>query len=93
MDTLSLNIFNKLPKYSGLSTTTDLSSWLAKFERCCTIANKKDELLQGQILMMSVDGQALAVLERFERECAAQQKYKDLKAHLISVFYSESERE
>ena len=60
-------------------TGPDLHTWLKNFERCCTIAEKKDDLVQGQLLMLSVEGRALAVSEQVEEEKGSQLKYSDLR--------------
>ena len=72
----NLSIFQKLEKFSGRSSD-DLSSWIRGFERCCVIAGKsEDDLVKGQLLMLSLSGQALAVAERLEEEKKEQQKFR-----------------
>ena len=64
-----LNIlFTKLDKFDG-NKNKDLNSWLRNFERCCTIAGKEtDDVVKGQLLMLCLFGQALAVAEQIEEE-------------------------
>ena len=81
-----LNIFSRLDKFTGPGPGPDLRTWLTNFERCCTIAEKTDDLVQGQLLMLSVEGRALAILERLEDENGSQMNYSDLKKALIAVF-------
>ena len=88
-----LNVFSRLPKFTGVDGGPDLHTWLKNFERCCTIAEKKDDLVQGQLLMLSVEGRALAVLEQVEEEKGSQLKYSDLKQSLTMVFDSPADRE
>ena len=69
MASSGLNIlFTKLHKFDG--TKADLQSWVHNFERCCTIAGKRaeDELVKGQLLVLCLTGQALAVVEQLEEE-------------------------
>ena len=64
-----LNVFLVCPSLLALNHgSPDLHTWLKNFERCCTIAERKDDLIQGQLLMLSIDGRALAVLEQVEKE-------------------------
>ena len=49
--------------------------------------------MQGQLLMLSVEGRAFAILERLEDEKGSQMKYSDLKKALIAVFDSPADRE
>ena len=77
MASSGLNIlFTKLDKFDG--TNTDLQPWLRNFERCCTIAGKsaEDELVKGQLSVLCLTGETLAVLEE---EKKTQQKFPDLK--------------
>ena len=74
----ALNIvFSKLEKFTG-NGTVNLNQWLKSFERCCVIADKKDDLVQGQILMLCVDGRAKACLDQFEDAKKEPQKYSAL---------------
>ena len=58
-------IFSKLEKFTG-DRHIDLRQCLRNFDRCCVIAEKSDDLVVGQILMLCVDGRAKAVLDQFE---------------------------
>ena len=90
----SISIFQKLEKYSG-QRSDDLSAWLRGFERCCVIAGTKtdDDLVKGQLLMLCLCGQALAVAERLEEEKQTPQNFTDLKTKLEAVFNSDADRE
>ena len=55
-------VFTKLERFTG-NNGSDLTTWIRNFERCCVIANKTDDLVKGQLMMLCVEGQALAVLE------------------------------
>ena len=79
------SIFSKVEKFDGKGDV-DLSSWLRSFDRCCTISQKDDDLIQGQLLMLCLAGQALAVAEHLEEEKKTQQKYSEIKVRLESVF-------
>ena len=85
-------IFSKLEKFTG-DGNVDLRQWLRNFDRCCVIAEKSEDLVVGQILMLCVDGRAKAVLDQFEEEKGAPQKYSELKKQLNAVFDSDSDRE
>ena len=63
------------------------------FERCCVIADKDDNLIKGQVLMMCIDGRAKAILDQFEAEKGSPQKYTALKAQLCMVFDSPADHE
>ena len=78
-------IFNKLDKFSGHSSM-DMPSWLHSFECCCIIASESDDLAKGQLLMMCLTGQALAVAEQLKEEKKTAQKYSTLKERLEDVF-------
>ena len=86
------NIFNRIDKFSG-NGETDFSSWLRTFDRACTIAQKTDDLVKGQIMMTCLTGQAMAAAENLELRKSAQQKYSELKTELESVFNSAASRE
>ena len=83
----------RLEKFHGNDGGPDLRSWLKTFERCCTIAEKTDNLVKGQLLMLSVGGRALATLEQLEEEKGSQLKYTDLKKALTTVFDSDADQE
>ena len=74
-------VFSKLEKFTG-NGTVSLNQWLKNFERCCVIANEKDDLVQSQILMLCVDGRAKACLDQFEDAKKEPQKYSALKKQL-----------
>ena len=89
----SLNIiFSKLEKFTG-DGNVDLHQWLCNFDRCCVIAEKSDDLVVGQILMLCVDGRAKAALGQFEEDKSSPQRYSKLKKQLTTVFNSEADRE
>ncbi len=83
-------VFSKLEKYDG---TSDLKSWFQKFNRCCLIANKVEEAIKGQIILLCLDGQALAVAEQLEYERDGAQTYTNVKNRLESVFDTSAGRE
>ena len=86
------NVFNKIEKFEGKGDT-DFGSWLRTFERACTIAQKNDDLVKGQLLMLCLVGQALAVAEQLEEEKSQQQKFSELKTRLESVFNTTANKE
>ena len=86
------SVFSKVEKFDGKSDV-DFSSWLRSFDRCCTIAQKDDALIKGQLLMLCLSGQALAVAEQLEEEKKAQQKYDEIKSRLESVFQTMATKE
>ena len=89
----ALNIvFSKLEKFTG-NGSLDLRTWLPNFERCCVIADKKDDLVKGQLLMMCIDGRARAILDQYEEQTATPQKFTDLKKQLEEIFDSPADRE
>ena len=93
----NLSIFQKLEIFSGQCSNDndDLSSWIRKFERCCVIAGKSspgDDLVKGQLMMLSLSGQALAVTERFEEEKKEAQNFPAIKAKLEVVFNSDADK-
>ena len=76
-------LFSNLQKFNR--TNGDLSSWLRQFNRssqqgrcCCVVANKVDELVKGQLLMIFVAGQAKAILKEFEEQAGRAQTYDEL---------------
>ena len=85
-------VFSKLEKFTG-NGTVSLNRWLKNFERCCVITDKKDDLVQGQILMLCVDGRAKACLNQFEDAKKEPQKYSTLKKQQQEVFDSPSDGE
>ena len=70
-------LFTRLERFSDASST-DLLTWLKNFDRCFVTANKTDDLVKGQLVMMFVEGQAKAILEEFEEEKGTLQKYSTL---------------
>ena len=89
---LSYSIFSKLEKFSR-QPNEDLTNWLRGFKQCCTITGKDDDLVQRQLLMLCLSGQAMAVAERPGDTKSAQQKYAELETHLKSVFKSDADKE
>ena len=53
-------------------------------------AEKSDDLVLGQILMLCVDGLAKAILDQFKEEQGTPQKYGDLRRQLSAVVDSEA---
>ena len=85
-------IFSKLEKFTG-DGYIDLRKWLHNFDRCCLIAEKSDDLLVGQSLMLCVGGYAKALLDQFEEEQGDPQKHSKLKKQLNAVFDYDSDHE
>ena len=83
-------LFSKLEKYNG---SEDLSSWLQKFNRCCMIADKNDDVIKGQLIMLCLSGQALAVAEQLEQERQGAQTFAQVRLRLESVFLTTARRE
>ena len=82
-----------MDKFTGPGLSPDLQTWLTNFECCCTITEKTDDLVQGQLSMLSVEGQALAIFEWLEDEKGSQMRNSHLKKALIAVFDSPADRE
>ena len=99
MATQTTNIFfTKLEKFSGEENTISLWTWTKNFFRCCVIANRTDEKIQGQLLMLCVEGRAKAILEDFEEsEKATDPKrelvLKDYLEKLEEIFQSDASKE
>ena len=91
MSTLNF-VFSKLEKFTG-NGSLDLCTWLCNFEQCCVMAEKRDCLVKGQILMLRVDGRARAILDQYEEEKATSQTFTDLKKQLEEIFDSPDDRE
>ena len=72
-------LFSNIEKFTG---TADLVSWIKQFDRCCVVANKTDDAVKGQLLMLCVAGQAKAILENFEEDQNGAQGYNALKGEL-----------
>lgn len=85
-----MNLFGKLEKYNGKD---DLKSWIQKFNRICAIAQKTDDAMKGQIVMLCLEGQALAVAEQLEYELEGAQSFTQVKDRLESVFNTTAGRE
>ena len=73
-------LFANLEKFNG--SNADLIPWLRQFDRCCVVANKTDENVKGQLLLICCTGQAKAILENFEEEQGTAQNYTALKGVL-----------
>ena len=84
--------FTQLRKFTGV-ISDDLTTWLREFERCCVIANKTDDLVKGQYLMLCVGGRAKAVLDDFEAENGTAQNFTALLEKLKTTFDNTSSRE
>ena len=52
-------LFANLEKFTG--SNLDLVAWLRQFDRCCVVANKTEDAIKGQLLMLCVTGQAKAI--------------------------------
>ena len=76
----SLQLLGGLEKFTG--GNIDLNSWLREFDRFCVVANKTEDNVKGQLLMLRVGGQAKAILETFEDQEDGPQPYSALKAKL-----------
>ena len=83
-------VFNKLEKYDGQK---DLTKWFRKFEQCCLVANKTDDTVKGQLLMLFVEGQAKAALKELEELKAEPQTLTSCKERLKTVFDTVTIRE
>ena len=91
----STNFFSALAKFTD-GNGTQLRTFLSKFERCCSVTGKVDgeTPVKGQLLMMCVEGRALAALDEFElSQGVGQQTYDALKAKLLEYFDSTAARE
>ena len=73
-------LFANLEKFTG--NNLDLVAWLRQFDRCCVVANRTEDAVKGQLLMLCVAGQAKAILENFEEEKGAVQPFSQLKGVL-----------
>ena len=94
MATSNSYIFTTLEKFSD-GNATQLHSFLARFDRCCTVANKADGQtpIKGQLLMLYVEGRARAALEEFELSQGEPQTYDALVAKLKEYFDNSSARQ
>ena len=86
----TMAVFSKLEKFNGKG---DLKSWFQKFNRCCTIAQKTEDDIKGQVIMLCLEGQALAVAEQLEYERDGLQTFNNVKTRLESVFDTSAGRE
>ena len=84
--------FTKLSKYSG-DIKEDLSTFVREFNRCAVIANKNNDAVKGQYLMLCVAGRAKAVLENYEAEQVDQLGFDVLVAKLKAIFDNTASRE
>ena len=85
-----MSVFNKLAKFDG---TGDFKSWLQKFNRCCIITNKVEEEIKGQLILLCLEGQALAIGEQLEYEREGAQTFTEVKDRLDGVFDTSAGRE
>ena len=66
-------IFSKLEKFTS-DGNVDLCQWFRNFDKFCVIAEKSDDLVVGEILMLCVDDRAKTFLHQFEEETGDPQK-------------------
>ena len=59
------SLFTTIGKFSG-GDAIGLTSWLRKFDGVCVVANKVDDAVKGQLLMLFLEGRAKAVAEEAE---------------------------
>ena len=88
-------IFSTLGKFSD-GNGTELNTFLNKFDRCCAIANKTDgdTPVKGELLMLFLEGRALAALEEYElTQDGVHQTYAVCIRKLKEYFDSTSARE
>ena len=90
MATGFMSIFAKLEKYDGKD---DLATWFKKFERCCTLANKVEDNVKGQLVMLCLEGQALAVAEQLDGETDGELLLTAVRQRLETVFDTTAIRE
>ena len=90
MATGFMSIFAKLEKYDGKD---DLATWFTKFERCCTLANKVEDNVKGQLVMLCLSGQALAVAEQLDGETDGDLTLTAVRQRLETVFDTSAIRE
>ena len=55
--------FSELEKFTG-DEHIDLRQWLRNCDRCCVIAEKSDDLVAGQLVILCVDGRAKVVIDQ-----------------------------
>ena len=85
-------LFTKLGKFDA-GDSVALKSWLKKFDRCCGVANKVEQNVKGQLLMLFVEGRAQAILEAYEEQEGLAQTYDALVAVLEAQFSTVASRE
>ena len=89
------NFFSSMGKFAD-GNANDLNIFLNKFDRCCAIANKVDgdTPVKGELLMLFLEGRALAALEEYElSQAGAHQTYDTCVRKLKEYFDSTSARE
>ena len=92
---MTSSLFLGLEKFSD-GNSTDLNSFLSRFDRCCAVANKVDAEtpVKGQLLMLWLEGRARAALEEFElTQGGVKQTYDANVAKLREYFDSASSRQ
>ena len=83
-------VFNSLDKFDGAG---DLAAWLTRFNRCCLLTNKNEDDTKGQLIMLCLSGQALAVAEQLVLERDGAQTFAQVRARLETVFDTVALRE
>ena len=78
-----MSVFNSLEKFNG---TGDLKTWLTRFRRCCRVTNKNEDDVKGQLVLLCLEGQALAVAEQLETERDGAQTFAQVVERLENVF-------
>ena len=85
-----MSVFNSLEKFNG---TGDLKTWLTRFRRCCRVTNKNEDDVKGQLVLLCLEGQALAVAEQLETERDGAQTFAQVVERLENVFDTAAIRE
>ena len=85
-----MQVFSTLGKLNGSS---DFAAWLTRFNRCCLLTNKNEDATKGQIIMLCLSGQALAVAEQLVLERDGAQTFAQVQARLETVFDTVARRE
>lgn len=83
-------VFSSMEKFNGKQES---ASWFRNFDRCCILTQKTEENVKAQLLMLCLNGQALAVAEQFEQENNAGQTFTALKNRLEEVFNTSANKE
>ena len=65
-----------------------MQTWFRNFERCFVIAQKNEDNVKAQLLMLRLSGQALAAAEQVEQDRNGEQTYAQIRARLDTVFNS-----